>query len=94
MHKNIVRLFNYEITDKEIVILMEYAEKGDLYMNLDKFKNMNVKQILKFFKQILDAVNYIHNKGYIHRDIKPENILIDDSFKPLIADFGTAVKKN
>lgn len=50
MHKNIVRLFNYEITDKEIVILMEYAEKGDLYMNLDKFKNMNVKQILKFFK--------------------------------------------
>lgn len=38
-------------------------------------------------------MNYIHKKGFIHRDIKPENILINSKFKPLLADFGTAIKK-
>lgn len=51
-------------------------------------------KILKFFKEILEAVKYIHDKGYIHRDIKPENIFIDKKFNPLIADFGTVIKKN
>ena len=45
-------------------------------------------KILKFFKQILEAVKYIHDKGYIHRDIKPENILITDDFKAKLCDFG------
>ena len=43
-----------------------------------------------FFKQILEALDFMHNKGYAHRDLKPENILIDMNTTIKIADFGFA----
>ena len=37
---------------------------------------------------MLDALIYMHDKGYSHRDIKPENILLAKDFKLKLADFG------
>lgn len=40
-------------------------------------------------KQILLALKYIHNEGFMHRDIESENILINKSSKTIkIIDFG------
>ena len=35
-------------------------------------------------------MQYSHDKGIIHRDIKPHNILLDESGKPRVTDFGLA----
>jgi serine/threonine protein kinase len=40
------------------------------------------------FKQLIDALTYIHARGLAHRDLKPENILIDDHDKIKLIDFG------
>jgi mitogen-activated protein kinase kinase kinase 1 len=37
---------------------------------------------------LLHALKIMHDKGYVHRDIKLENILLDENFKPKVADFG------
>lgn len=43
-----------------------------------------------FFNQLMNGVNYLHNKGVAHRDLKPENLLLDEHDNLKISDFGMA----
>ena len=98
---NILRLINHEKTMKfyevyeskrHIRLVFENLHGGDL---LKKLTNLNFKHFkeneFKFItKQILLALNYLHEKEIMHRDIKPENILFETS-KDLslkVVDFG------
>jgi maternal embryonic leucine zipper kinase len=45
-----------------------------------------------FFRQIISAVAFIHDKGYAHRDLKPENALLDEDQNIKLIDFGLVAK--
>eukprot|EP00971_Amphidinium_carterae_P125509 2486242-Amphidinium_carterae.1 len=44
----------------------------------------------KLFRQVLEALSYVHKKGLIHRDVKPTNIFIsrEDGGHAKLGDFG------
>ena len=45
----------------------------------------------KVFKQIVDAIHYVHESGWLHNDIKENNVLMHRrsmEWKPIIIDFG------
>ena len=73
-------------------ILMEYASKGELFDMISKSGKYSEPTARFFFKQLLNAIAYMHNTvGVCHRDLKPENILIDENYNLKIADFGFSI---
>jgi len=62
---------------------MDCAFGGDLGNYMKEFPKgcMPEQEAMRIFRQVHDAVRYIHGKGVVHRDIKPDNILFLDKKK-------------
>jgi serine/threonine protein kinase len=50
-------------------------------------------RVIDIVRALLSAIEYAHSCGVIHRDVKAENVLFDDSGRPLLADFGIALRR-
>ena len=94
-HNNIAKLYDVITTDKQILILQELV----IGISLREYYNNEIRNqkgisehksniFKKIFKQIFDAMNYIHKKNIAHRDIKLENILMTKNYEIKIIDFG------
>ncbi|XP_042360513.1 NUAK family SNF1-like kinase 2 [Plectropomus leopardus] len=87
-HPHIITIYEVFENKDKIVIVMEYASRGDLYDYICDKKNISEREARHFFRQIVSAVHYCHQNGIVHRDLKLENILLDGSGNVKIADFG------
>ena len=91
-HPNIMRIYDVYEGDKELYLILEYVEGGELFDFLVNRGKLPPLDALAYFKQIIYGLNYAHAFSIIHRDLKPENILIHSLNPPLIkiADWGMA----
>ncbi|KAG7613348.1 Protein kinase domain [Arabidopsis suecica] len=81
-------------TKTKICIVMEYVSGGQLSDRLGRQK-MKESDARKLFQQLIDAVDYCHNRGVYHRDLKPQNLLLDSKGNLKVSDFGlSAVPKS
>lgn len=87
-HPNIISIYEVFENKDKIVIVMEYASKGDLYDYISERQRLTEQEARHFFRQIVSAVYYCHKNGIVHRDLKLENILLDANGNIKIADFG------
>ena len=73
-------------------MVIEYANKGELFNYIVMKKHLEEIEARKFFQEILAGVEYLHEHNIVHRDLKPENLLLDNSTSIKIADFGLSAK--
>ncbi|KAI8872242.1 kinase-like protein, partial [Ramicandelaber brevisporus] len=105
-HPYIVRMHRSFDHDDWLFLLIEYVDGTDLYDWITErpipsesafanqaVANKRARETAELFKQILDAVAWIHARGIFHRDLKPENFMCSSSGSNVsikLTDFGLA----
>ena len=93
-HPNLPYVLGVCLKEKPYLMITQFYGKGNksfpvnkaIYRQIIEFDNMG-----KVFKQIVDAILYVHESGWLHNDIKENNVLMHRTsmeWKPIIIDFG------
>ncbi|XP_044486524.1 serine/threonine-protein kinase WNK8-like isoform X2 [Mangifera indica] len=95
-HENIIKFCNSWVDDKNSTINMitELFTSGSLRQYRKKHKNVNMKAIKNWARQILRGLHYLHshNPPIIHRDLKCDNIFVNgNNGEVKIGDLGLAI---
>lgn len=73
---------------------MDYVQGGELFKYMLKRGRLEQEEAMKYFRQILSAMDYAHDLELCHRDLKPENMLIDFNGNIRIIDFGLGTRSS
>ena len=96
IHKNVIRCHDSFAHNNKFYTVMDFAEGGELTFLLKDKGALSEDETKKIFRQIYEAVCYIHSQNIIHRDLKPNNILFLDKERThvVIIDFGISGMAN
>lgn len=90
-HPNIVGIFEVGRTQDDLPFYsMPHLSHGHLGQRKLAGDQPKVAAILR---SLLQALDYAHVRGVVHRDVKAENVLFDDADRPMLADFGIALRR-
>ncbi|WP_406614412.1 serine/threonine-protein kinase [Mycoplasma corogypsi] len=85
------KVFEYYANEDERYYVMEYIKGITLEDHIRTHGYLNTKQLVFYAKQLASVVEEIHNLNIIHRDIKSSNIIVSDSSKIYLIDFGISL---
>ena len=98
-HQNIINIHEIFLANRihpSLNIICEYAEGGDLYSRIQNQKQNKIhfkeSEIINWFTQICNGLEYIHSKNIIHRDLQTKNIFLTKNDQIKIGNFGNAKK--
>lgn len=92
-HPNIVRFVDWFESRDKYYIVTQLATGGELFDRICEQGKFTEKDASKTIRQVLEAVDYLHQNDVVHRDLKPENLLYvtrDPDSQLVLADFGIA----
>jgi len=88
-HPNVVSVYEVGELNNRPYYVMELVE-GDSLKHISDNKQLSIDQIVGYAMQICQGLAEAHRAGIVHRDIKPANIIVDNSGRIRLLDFGLA----
>src|SRR5205807_2064006 len=90
VHPGIARVYEIRRDGRTALIATELVDgpKITAYVRSDARSDLSL--VVTAATQILEALEFAHNRGVIHRDLKPSNILVSEGTHIKITDFGMA----
>lgn len=89
-HPHLLKFEEVVSSPHHIYIVIEYAQHGELFDYITTHSEDSYEQALRFYREMIYGLDYLHTHAICHRDLKPENILLDEFDHVKIADFGFA----
>ncbi|CAG9113595.1 unnamed protein product [Plutella xylostella] len=89
-HPHVLRCLGERTHGDLHYMFLEYAQGGELFDRIEPDVGMPCGPARRYWRQVLDGVQYLHSRGVAHRDLKPENLLLDHDDNVKISDFGMA----
>ncbi len=71
-------------------IIMEYVQGVTLKEKLKNSGTITMKECVRIFAPLMEALEKVHALGMIHRDISPDNIMLRPDGRVVLLDFGAA----
>ncbi|MEG3971434.1 serine/threonine-protein kinase [Microcoleus sp. B13-B4] len=75
-------------------VVMEKIEGCTLKEWLQQHQPIDQKQAIEWLEQIVNILNFVHQRKYLHRDVRANNIMIEKSGKLVLIDFAGAIKRD
>jgi hypothetical protein len=94
IHPNIVQVHDFDESDGQVYLAMQYLEGGTLKDHLARLaaegRRMEQDEVARIVEHVAAALRYAHDEGVIHRDVKPSNIMLTKRGGVVVTDFGIA----
>lgn len=88
----ITRYLGCFVKNYKLWVIMEFVNGGSLFELLKPGPVQDEGVISVIIKEILIALEYLHNQGKIHRDLKSQNILLSKQGDVKLTDFGVSTQ--
>jgi len=93
-HPNVIRVYDFEQDEDQLILVMEYAPGGSLADRLERARQkgelISVDEAVRIAVDVAQGLSTLHALEAVHRDLKPSNILFDAQGRAKLADLGLA----
>ena len=97
-HPNIPKVYDFFVEEDTVYTVMDYIEGESLDRPLKRGEHFSQPQVIKWAKELLDALDYLHSpthgdppQGFVHSDIKPANLMRTPDNHIVLIDFNIAL---